>query len=115
MSILSSDIYKFTQFLCLSLNKIKTIYKSKLELAEWDTIVDDENILIIKSEIKNIYKNDYDFLNDIHTLSMHEKNDLYRTILKILDLLDLSESKLDNAISKIFLGTPQFNNCGEDS
>ena len=46
---------------------------------------------------------------------MHEKNDLYRTILKILDLLDLNESKLDNAISKIFLGTPQFNDCGEDS
>ena len=115
MSLLSSDIFKFTQFLSLSLNKMKTLYKSKLELTEWDTIVDEENIAIIKNEIKIIYKNDYDFLNDIHKLAMHEKNDLYRTILKILDLLDLNESKLDNAISKIFLGTPQFNDCGEDS
>jgi hypothetical protein len=115
MSLLSSDIFKFTQFLSLSLNKMKTLYKSKLELTEWDTIVDEENISIIKNEIKIIYKNDYDFLNDIHKLAMHEKNDLYRTILKILDLLDLNESKLDNAISKIFLGTPQFNDCGEDS
>ena len=115
MSLLSSDIFKFTQFLTLSLNKIKSIYKSKLELVEWDVKVDDNNISIINSEIKNIYKNDYDFLNDINTLAMHDKNDLYRTVLKILDILDLNESKLDNAISKIFLGTPQFNHCGEEN
>ena len=115
MSLLSSDIFKFTQFLTLSLDKIKSMYKSKLELVEWDVKVDDDNMSIINSEIKNIYKNDYDFLNDIHKLAMHDKNDLYRTVLKILDMLDLNESKLDNAISKIFLGTPKFNHCGEEN
>lgn len=113
MSLLSSDIFKFINFLSNSVDKIKNIYKKELELIEWNVKVDDENLCIIKNQIKDVYKNDNDFFNDISKLSVRDENDLYRTLLKIIDILDLNESKFDNAVSKIFLGSPCFNNCGE--
>lgn len=115
MSLLSSDIYKFMQFLNLSLDKIKSNYKSQLDLTEWNYLIDNENLSIIRNQMNTIYKSNNDFFTDINTLAMNDTKDLYRTILKILDILDLNESKLDNAISKIFLGEPHFNNCGEES
>lgn len=113
MSLLSSDIHKFIQFINLSQDKITTLYRSKLEITEWNIIIDYQNLLIIKKQIKNFYKNDNDFLDDINILATNDISDLYRTILKICDILDLDESKLEIAISKIFLGSPLFNNCGE--
>ena len=115
MSLLSSDIYKFMQFLNLSLDKIKSYYKSQLDLTEWNYLIDNENLSIIQNHMNTKYKSNNDFFTDINTLAMNDTKDLYRTILKIIDILDLNEIKLDNAISKIFLGEPHFNNCGEES
>ena len=36
MSLLSSDIHKFIQFLNLTQDKITTLYRSKLEITEWN-------------------------------------------------------------------------------
>lgn len=113
MSLLSSDVFKITNFLSMSLEKIKNNYKTELELNEWNVIIDDQNLLIIKKYIKNVYYYDNDFLNDINKLAEQDETDIYRTFLKIIDILDLNESKLDRHISKIFLGSPHFNNCGE--
>ena len=55
-----------------------------------------------------------DFMNDIKKLSNKDNSDVYTTLLKIVDLLDLNESILDKKISTIFLGFPHFTNCGED-
>ena len=114
MSLLSSDIFKFINILYLSVDKFKNMYKSQLELTDWNDKIDEVNLSIIKNQIRNVYKNDNDFFNDINILAVRDESDLYRTILKIIDVLDLNESKLDNAISKIFLGSPCFNNCGEE-
>lgn len=113
MSSLSSEIFKFCNILSLSLDKIKLTYNHQLLLIDWNKQIDDDNFLIIKKEIKNVYTNDNDFFNDMSKLANEDNTDLYTTVLKIIDLLDLNESKLDNKISKIFLGFPHFKNCGE--
>jgi CRISPR/Cas system CSM-associated protein Csm4 (group 5 of RAMP superfamily) len=115
MSLLSSDVFKITHFLSMTLEKIKNNYKTELQLNEWNVNIDDQNLLIIKKHIKNIYYYDSDFLDDINKLAEQDETDIYRTILKIIDILDLSDSKLDNSLSKIFLGSPHFNNCGEEN
>jgi hypothetical protein len=114
MSLLSSDVFKIAHFLSMTLDKIKNNYKTELEMNEWNVITDDQNLLIIKKYIKNVYYYDNDFLNDINKLAEQDETDIYRTVLKIIDILDLNESKLDSSISKIFLGSPHFNNCGEE-
>ena len=113
MSLLSSDVFKIAHFLSMTSEKIKNNYKTELQLNEWNLNIDDQNLLIIKKYIKNTYYHDNDFLNDINKLAEQDETDIYRTVLKIIDILDLNESKLDSAISKIFLGSPHFNNCGE--
>lgn len=114
MSSLSSEIFTFCNFLSLSLDKIKLNYNHELLLMDWNKQIDDENFIIIKKEIKNVYSNDNDFMNDIKKLANKDNSDVYTTLLKIIDLLDLNESKLDKNISTIFLGFPHFTNCGED-
>jgi len=114
MSLLSSDVFKIANFICMTSEKIKNNYKTELELNEWNTNIDDQNLLIIKKYIKNVYYYDNDFFNDINKLAEQDETDIYRTVLKIIDILDLNESKLDSSISKIFLGSPHFNNCGEE-
>jgi hypothetical protein len=113
MSSLSSEIFTFCNFLYLSLEKIKITYNHQLLLINWNKNIDDDNFLLIKKIIKNVYNNDNDFFNDISKLAYDDNSDIYTTVLKIIDILDLNESKLDNYISKIFLGFPHFNNCGE--
>ena len=113
MSLLSNDIVKFIKFVNLSYDKITNNYSKECELIDWNGITDLDNLLIIKKKIKESYYNDSDFYIDIHSLSIDDETDLYRTILKMIDILDLNETQLDNKLSKIFLGSPHFSSCGE--
>ena len=71
------------------------------------------NLIIIKKKVKESYYNDNHFYNDINSLAINDETDLYRTILKIVDILDLNETQLDIKLSKFFLGSPHFASCGE--
>ena len=113
MSSLSNDILKFIKFVNLGYDKIINNYSKECELIDWNAITDLDNFLIINKKIKHSYYNDSDFYIDIHSLSINDETDLYRTILKIIDILDLNETQLDIKLSTIFLGTPHFSNCGE--
>jgi hypothetical protein len=113
MSSLSSDVSKFIKFVNLSYDKISSNYSKECELIEWNVQIDVDNLVIIKKNIKGSYYTDNDFYTDIYKLALNDETELYRTILKIIDILDLNESQLDIKLSKIFLGSPHFNNCGE--
>ena len=113
MSLVSDDIKQFINFLKMDNQQIFDKYKDECELMNWDSDIDMDNIKVIKSFLKNVYTNDSIFYLDISNVSNHINPNLYRTILKIIDILNLNDSDLDNKVSKIFLGAPIFESCSQ--
>jgi len=113
MSSLSNEVNLFLELLNMDNDEIISKYSYNCELINWDSNVDIHNMKLIKTILKSSYSNDAFFYNDMIHLSKHNNSNLYRTILKIIDILDLNETYLDTKLSKIFLGEPGFKNCSE--
>lgn len=113
MSLLSDDIKQFINFLKMDNNQIIDKYRDECELMNWDSNTDKVNIERIRTFLRSQYTTDNIFYIDMTNISNDNNSNLYRTILKAIDILNLNNSNLDNRLSKIFLGTPTFKDCSE--